>query len=173
MIKVYPLYLLLFVLVGCGIKKKSFLQEKKIDKESHEIRKDSTVEHTQHTQTTLFSFENQNFLELEIISHADKDSIIIEKQTSLNSEKIIVRGGSLKLKAMQHTSDKIIKKDTLQLNKTNVQINTHQTTNTEQHIARDETQQRNTPAIIYFFIPFFIIFILLYIAWRIRKKLTL
>lgn len=132
---VLKLLLLLLFVTGCKTKHLQIEKSEERQKEVRKSEKDSVFEQKMQAKVTELQLTRHELTELELITEKDSTGqskmLEFERIRSPSGEKIIVRGGSLKLKTTHQTADKITKKDTLQVNNTSVRTNIEEYKNTE------------------------------------------
>lgn len=129
------LFICLSWLTSCKTKHLQIEKSEERQKEVRKSEKDSVFEQKMQAKVTELQLTRHELTELELITEKDSTGqskmLEFERIRSPSGEKIIVRGGSLKLKTTHQTADKIIKKDTLQVNNTSVRTNIEEYKNTE------------------------------------------
>lgn len=165
---ILKLLLLLLLVTGCRTKHLKVERSEEVVSHHKQLKKDSISEVKNEVRTYEFSSEVGTISEMEIISDKEKDSIIYERIRNPTSEKIIVRGGSLRLKTTQQTADKITKKDTLRVNNTSVRTseNTQKTTESKSFSKTKEVENKGFSFGFYFWI--IIILVILFLIWRLK-----
>ncbi|MFJ1490944.1 hypothetical protein [Capnocytophaga canis] len=175
------LFLLLFV-TGCKIKHVQIERKEEKHKEIKKSQKDSVFEQQKQGKSTVFQVDDSQSVELELETEKDSTGqskvLEFERIRSPAGEKIIVRGGRVKIKTSAQTSEKITKKDTLQVNNTSVRTseNTQKITENKSFKKQKEVKTQGFTFGGYLSLIFWILVLgtLIFLAWRLKlfRKIT-
>ncbi|ATA75212.1 hypothetical protein [Capnocytophaga sp. H2931] len=175
------LFLLLFV-TGCKIKHVQIERKEEKHKEIKKSQKDSVFEQVAESRNQFFLRENEIISQFELETEKDNTGqskvLEFERIRSPAGEKIIVRGGKVKIKTSANTSEKITKKDTLQVNNTSVRTseNTQKITENKSFKKQKEvkTQGFTFGGYLSLILWILVLGILVFLAWRLKlfRKIT-
>lgn len=170
--RILVLLLAFLILTGCRTKALSIYKEKHTEKEITKSEKDSVFEQKMQAKVTELQLTRHELTELELITEKDSTGqskmLEFERIRSPSSEKIIVRGGKVRIKISANTSEKITKKDTLQVNNTSVRTNISENKTTEKQIFKKEKEIKSTGFSFWTFTYWLILIALIFIAWRLK-----
>ncbi|MFJ1491988.1 hypothetical protein [Capnocytophaga canis] len=129
------LNLLLFLLffTGCKTKRVQIEKSEEVVSDHRQVKKDSVFGQEKQGKMVVFELDNSQVfeLDLETADGLGYRELTFERIRSPAGEKIIVRGGKVRIKTSANTSEKITKKDTLQVNSTSVRTNIQENKTTE------------------------------------------
>ena len=175
------LFLLLFVM-GCKTKHVQIERKEEKHKEIKKSQKDSVFEQQKQGKSSVFQLDNSRSLELELETEKDSTGqskvLEFERIRSPAGEKIIVRGGRVKIKTSAQTSEKITKKDTLQVNNTSVRTNIQENKTTESKSFNKQkevkTQGVTFGGYLSLILWILVLGALIFLAWRLKlfRKIT-
>lgn len=133
-----------FLPTACKTKQLRIEKSEERKKEIKKSQKDSVFKQEKQGKSTVFQLDNSQFFELDLETEKDSTGqskvLEFERIRSPSGEKIIVRGGKVKIKTSANTSEKITKKDTLQLNNTSVRTNIQENKVTESKSFKKEKE---------------------------------
>ncbi|GIJ93353.1 hypothetical protein CAPN002_05710 [Capnocytophaga stomatis] len=170
------LLLLLLFFTGCKTKHVQIEKSEEQRKEVKKSEKDSVFEETKTGKSTVFQLDNSQSVELELETEKDSTgqskTLEFERIRSPAGEKIIVRGGKVRIKTSAQTSEKITKKDTLQVNSTSVRTNIQESKTTESKSFNKQKEVKTQGFTFggYLSLIFWILIlgILVFLAWRLK-----
>lgn len=145
------LKLLLILLFVTGCKTKHLQIERKEDrhKEIRKSEKDSVFEQVAESRNQFFLRENEIISQFELETEKDSTGqskvLEFERIRSPSGEKIIVRGGKVKLKVGSTDRQLYRQKDTLQVNNTSVRTNIQESKITESKSFKKEKEVKTNP----------------------------
>ncbi len=175
---VLKLLLILLFVIGCKTKHVQIEKSEEQRKEVRKSKKDSVFEQVAESRNQFFLRENEIISQFELETEKDSTgqskALEFERIRSPSGEKIIVRGGKVKIKTSANTSEKITKKDTLQLNNTSVRTseNTQKITENKSFKKQKEVKTQGVTFGFYFWLV--VVLLLLFLAWRLKlfRKIT-
>ncbi|GIM49401.1 hypothetical protein [Capnocytophaga stomatis] len=170
------LLLLLLFFTGCKTKHVQIEKSEEQRKEVKKSEKDSVFQQEKQSKSTVFQLDNSQSVELELETEKDSTgqskTLEFERIRSPAGEKIIVRGGRVKIKTSAQTSEKITKKDTLQVNSTSVRTaeNTQKITENKSFKKQKEVKTQGFIFGGYLSLIFWILVLgtLIFLAWRLK-----
>ncbi|GIM53769.1 hypothetical protein [Capnocytophaga cynodegmi] len=179
---VLKLLLILLFVIGCKTKHVQIERKEEKHKEVRKSKKDSVFEETKTGKTTVFQVDNSQVFELDLETEkgsAGQSKVLeFERIRSPSGEKIIVRGGRVKIKTSAQTSEKITKKDTLQVNNTSVRTNIQENKTTENKSFNKQkevkTQGFTFGGYLSLILWILVLGTLIFLAWRLKlfRKIT-
>ncbi|MFJ1429472.1 hypothetical protein ACILE2_01540 [Capnocytophaga canimorsus] len=165
------LFLLLFV-TGCKIKHVQTERKEEKHKEIKKSQKDSVFEQQKQGKSTVFQLDNSQSFEMDLETEKDSTGqskvLEFERIRSPAGEKIIVRGGRVKIKTSAQTSEKITKKDTLQVNNTSVRMSENTQKITENKSFKKQKEVKTQGFVFGVYLWLIAILLLLFLAWRLK-----
>ncbi|GIJ95164.1 hypothetical protein CAPN002_23820 [Capnocytophaga stomatis] len=173
---VLKLLIVLLLFAGCKTKHLQIERKEEKHKEIKKIQKDSVFKQEKQGKSTVFQLDNSRSFEIELETEKDSTgqsrTLEFERIRSPSGEKIIVRGGKVKIKTSAKTSEKITKKDTLQLNNTSVRTNIQENKVTE---SKSFTKQKEVKTQGFTFGGYLSLILwilvlgtLIFLAWRLK-----
>ncbi|MFJ1330277.1 hypothetical protein [Capnocytophaga canimorsus] len=171
-----------FLPTACKTKQLRIEKSEERKKEVRKSEKDSVFEIKKQGKSAVFQLDNSQFFELDLETEKDSTGqskvLEFERIRSPAGEKIIVRGGRVKIKTSAQTSEKITKKDTLQVNNTSVRTseNTQKITENKSFKKEKEVKTQGFTFGGYLSLIFWILILgtLIFLAWRLKlfRKIT-
>ncbi|MDO4782632.1 MAG: hypothetical protein Q4A09_05360 [Capnocytophaga felis] len=163
-------------LTSCKTKHVQIERKEEKHKEIKKSQKDSVFEQVAESRNQFFLRENEIISQFELETEKDSTgqskTLEFERIRSPSGEKIIVRGGKVKIKTSAQTSEKITKKDTLQLNNTSVRTseNTQKITENKSFKKQKEVKTQGFTFGGYLSLIFWILVLgtLIFLAWRLK-----
>ena len=146
---ILKLLFLLLLLFGCKTKHVQIERKEEKHKEIRKSEKDSVFEQKTAGKTTVFQVDNSQSFELNLETEKDSTGqskvLEFERIRSPSGEKIIVRGGKVKLKVGSTDRQLYRQKDTLQVNNTSVRTNIQESKITESKSFKKEKEVKTNP----------------------------
>lgn len=179
---VLKLLLILLFVIGCKTKHVQIERKEEKHKEVRKSKKDSVFEETKTGKTTVFQVDNSQVFELDLETEKDSagqsKALEFERIRSPSGEKIIVRGGKVKLKVGSTDRQLYRQKDTLQVNSTSVRTNIQENKATESKSFNKQKEVKTQGFTFggYLSLIFWILVLgtLIFLAWRLKlfRKIT-
>ena len=146
---ILKLLLILLFVTGCKTKHVQIERKEEKHKEIRKSEKDSVFEQKTAGKTTVFQVDNSQSFELNLETEKDSTGqskvLEFERIRSPSGEKIIVRGGKVKLKVGSTDRQLYRQKDTLQVNNTSVRTNIQESKITESKSFKKEKEVKTNP----------------------------
>lgn len=173
--RVFIILAFAFCLFPVACKTTKHLQVERKEEKYKEIKKsqkDSVFEEAKTGKTTVFQLDNSQVFELDLETEKDSTGqskvLEFERIRSPLGEKIIVRGGKVKIKTSAYNSEKITKKDTLQVNNTSVRANIEEYKNTENKSFIKQKEVKTQGFTFSFYLWILLLTVLVFLAWRLK-----
>lgn len=171
---ILKLLLLLLFVTGCKTKHLQIERKEDRHKETRQVKKDSVFEQVAESRNQFFLRENEiiSQFELETADSIGGKELTFERIRSPAGEKIIVRGGRVKIKTSANFSEKITRKDTLQVNNTSVRTNIQENKTSESKSFKKEkevkTQGFTFGGYLSLILWILVLVSLIFLAWRLK-----
>lgn len=146
---ILKLLLILLFVTGCKTKHLQIERKEEKHKEIRKSEKDSVFEQVAESRNQFFLRENEIISQFELETEKDSTGqskvLEFERIRSPSGEKIIVRGGKVKLKVGSTDRQLYRQKDTLQVNNTSVRTNIQESKITESKSFKKEKEVKTNP----------------------------
>lgn len=173
---ILKLLFLLLLLFGCKTKHVQIERKEEKHKETRQVKKDSVFEQVAESRNQFFLRENEIISQFELETEKDSTGqskvLEFERIRSPSGEKIIVRGGKVKLKVGSTDRQLYRQKDTLQVNNTSVRTNIQESKITESKSFKKEkevkTQGFTFGGYLSLILWILALVTLIFLAWRLK-----